>query len=70
LIILSEASHSRALAANPQIQMDAEVSTDYGTADHMAAARSANADGYYLSATTPTIAQADQFLQEMQAAGY
>jgi hypothetical protein len=51
--------------------MDAEVSTDYGTADQMAAAaRSANADGYYLSATTPTIAQAGQLLQEMQAAGY
>jgi hypothetical protein len=34
------------------------------------AAQSVNADGYYLSATTPTIAQAGQFLQEMQAAGY
>lgn len=65
------ATHSQALAANPQIQMDAEVSTNYGTADQMAAAaQSVNADGYYLSATTPTIAQADQFLQEMQAAGY
>jgi hypothetical protein len=63
LITLSEASHSRALATNPQIQMDAEVSTDYGTADQMAAAaRSANADGYYLSAITPTIAQADLLL--------
>ena len=65
------ATHSQALAANPQIQMDAEVSTNYGTADQMAAAaQSVNADGYYLNATTPTIAQADQFLQEMQAAGY
>jgi hypothetical protein len=65
------ATHSQALAANPQIQMDAEVSTNYGTADQMAAAaQSVNADGYYINATTPTIAQADQFLQEMQAAGY
>ena len=46
LITLSEASHSRALAANPQIQTDAEVSTNYGTAGQMAAAaRSVNADG-------------------------
>jgi hypothetical protein len=65
------ATHSQALAANPQIQMDAEVSTNYGTAGQMAAAaQSVSADGYYINATTPTIAQADQFLQEMQAAGY
>ncbi len=65
------ATHSQALAANPQIQMDAEVSTNYGTAGQMAAAaQSVSADGYYINATTPTIAQADQFLQDMQAAGY
>jgi hypothetical protein len=28
-----------------------------------------SADGYYINETTPAIAQADQFLQEMQAAG-
>lgn len=68
---LFNTTHSQALAANPQIQFDAEVSTNYGTADQMAAAaRSVNADGYYINATTPVIAQADQFLQEMQAAGY
>jgi hypothetical protein len=62
---------SQALATNPQVVVDAEVSTTYGTADQMAAAaQSVNADGYYINATTPTIGQADQFLQEMQAAGY
>ena len=51
--------------------MDAELSTNYGTADQMAAAaQSVSADGYYINATTPAIAQADRFLQEMQAAGY
>jgi hypothetical protein len=52
-------------------QFDAEVSTNYGTVDQMAAAaRSVSADGYYINETTPAIAQAGQFLQEMQAAGY
>ena len=64
-------TRSQALAANPQVQADAEISTNYGTPDQMAtAAQSVGADGYYINATTPTIAQADQFLQEMQAAGY
>lgn len=68
---LYNTARSQALAANPQVQVDAEVSTNYGTPDQMAAAaRSVNADGYYISTTTPSIAQADQFLQEMQAAGY
>ncbi|HEV3066723.1 MAG TPA: hypothetical protein VGY50_02690 [Streptosporangiaceae bacterium] len=64
-------THNQALAANPRIQFDAEVSTNYGTVDQMAAAaRSVSADGYYINETTPAIAQAGQFLQEMQAAGY
>jgi hypothetical protein len=68
---LYNTARSQALAANPQVVVDAELSTNYGTADQMAAAaRSIGADGYYLSATTPSIGQADQFLQEMQAAGY
>ena len=68
---LYNTARGQALAANPQVQVDAEVSTNYGTPDQMAtAARSVGADGYYISATTPTIAQADLFLQEMQAAGY
>jgi hypothetical protein len=33
-------------------------------------ARSVNADGFYISATTPTLGQAGQFLDNMQAAGY
>jgi hypothetical protein len=68
---LYNTTRGQALAANPQVQVDAEVSTNYGTPDQMAAAaQSVSADGYYINATTPTIAQADQFLREMQAAGY
>lgn len=68
---LYNTTRSQALAANPQVVEDAEVSTNYGTADQMAAAaQSVNPDGYYINATTPTIGQADQVLQEMQAAGY
>jgi hypothetical protein len=68
---LYNTTRSQALAANPRVQVDAELSTNYGTPDQMAAAaRSVSADGYYLNATTPTIAQADQFFQQMQAAGY
>lgn len=62
---------SQALAANPQVQVDAELSTNYGTAGQMAAAaQSVSAAGYYINATSTTIGQADQFLQEMQTAGY
>jgi hypothetical protein len=68
---LFNTTRGQAVAANPQVVVDAEVSTNYGTADQMAAAaESVSADGYYINATTPTISQADQFLQEMQAAGY
>jgi hypothetical protein len=68
---LFNTTHHQALAANPRIQFDAEVSTNYGTAGQMAAAaRSVSADGYYISQTTLSIAQADQFLREMQATGY
>jgi hypothetical protein len=68
---LYNTTRSQALAANPRVVVDAEVSTNYGTADQMAAAaQSVTADGYYINATTPSISQADQFLQEMQAAGY
>jgi len=68
---LYNTTRSQALAANPQVLVDAELSTNYGTPGQMAAAaQSVTADGYYVNATTPTIAQADQFLQEMQAAGY
>jgi len=65
-------ARSQALAANSAVLVDAEVSTNYGTADQMAAAAKSvpSASGFYLSTTTAGITQADQFLQKMQAAGY
>ena len=51
--------------------MDSELSTNYGTAGQMAAAaKSVNADGFYVSITSPAIGQADQFFKLMRAAGY
>jgi hypothetical protein len=68
---LYNTTRNQARAANPQIVVDVELSTNYGTADQeAAAAQSINADGYYISATQTTLSQADRFLQEMQAAGY
>jgi len=68
---LYNTARAQAQAANPQIVTDTEVSTNYGTPAQMAAAaQSVTADGYYISATSPTLPQADQFLQQMQAAGY
>jgi hypothetical protein len=65
-------ARAQAIAANPAVQVDAEVSTNYGTADQMAtAARSIpNASGFYISTTSAAITQTTQFLQKMQAAGY
>jgi hypothetical protein len=65
-------ARAQALAANAKVQVDAEVSTNYGTADQMAtAARSIpNASGFYISTTSAAITQTTQFLQKMQAAGY
>lgn len=65
-------ARAQATAANSAVQVDAEVSTNYGTADQMAAAAQSvpAASGFYLSTTTAGISQADQFLQKMQAAGY
>ena len=51
-------SHARqqALAANPQVIVDSELSTNYGTASQMAAAaKSVNADGFYVSIRRPAI---------------
>lgn len=68
---LFNTAQSQAQAANPQVQVDAEVSTNYGTAGQMAAAaQSVSANGFYINSTSATIGQADQFLQDMQAAGY
>ena len=61
----------QALAANPQVIVDSELSTNYGTASQMAtAAKSVKADGFYVSITHPAIGQADQFFRLMRAAGY
>jgi hypothetical protein len=68
---LYNTSRTEAQAANPQVLTDAEVSTSYGTAGQMAtAAKSANADGIYINATTPTLGKTKSFLHAMQVAGY
>jgi hypothetical protein len=68
---LFTAAKAQALAANPKIIVDTELSTNYGTPAQMAAAaQSVNAGGYYLSLTTPTLSQANQFLQIMHTAGF
>jgi len=68
---LFAAARKQALAANPQVIVDSELSTNYGTASQMAAAaKSVNADGFYVSITHPAIGQADRFFRLMRAAGY
>jgi len=68
---LYNSSRSQAQAANPQVVVDAEVSTTYGTAAQMAtAAESANAQGIYISTVTPEIGKTVAFLHHMQVAGY
>jgi len=64
-------SKSQAIAVNSAVQVDAEVSTNYGDASDMAAAaKSVTASGYYVSMTSPSIAEAGQFFDLMEAAGY
>jgi hypothetical protein len=64
-------SKSQAIAVNSAVQVDAEVSTNYGDANDMAAAaKSVTASGYYVSMTSPSIAEAGQFFDLMEAAGY
>jgi hypothetical protein len=68
---LFNSAKQQARAANPHVVVDAEISTNYGTANQMAAAaRSVAADGFYVSMTATTISLASQFFQKMQAAGY
>lgn len=68
---LYSAARSEAQAANPQIVVDAEISTTYGTAAQMAAAvKSANADGIYVNATTSALSKTDRLLRAMKAAGF
>jgi hypothetical protein len=64
-------ARSQAVAASPSVLVDAEVSTNYGDADDMvAAAKSVPANGYYVSMTSPAIAEAGEFFDKMEAAGY
>ena len=68
---LFASARRQALAASPQVLVDSELSTNYGTAQQMAtAAKSVNADGFYVSITHPAIGQADQFFRLMRTAGY
>jgi hypothetical protein len=68
---LFAAARKQALAASPRVIVDSELSTNYGTAGQMAtAARSVNADGFYVSITGPAIGQAGQFFRLMRSAGY
>ncbi len=68
---LFSGARQQALAASPRAVVDSELSTNYGTASQMAAAaRSVNADGFYVSITSPAIGRADQFFRLMRAAGY
>jgi len=67
---LYTSSASQARAANPSISVYSELSTANGTADQMtAAAQSISPNGFYVAAPGAT-AQADQFFQNMEAAGY
>jgi hypothetical protein len=60
---------AQARAANPAVQVFAEVSTVNGTVPQMTtAAQSISPDGYYLAAPGAT-AQAAQFVENMTAAG-
>lgn len=68
---LFNGARHQALAAKPGATVDAEVSTNYGTAsDMVAAARSVRANGYYVSTTSAGVGQATQFLRQMRSAGY
>jgi hypothetical protein len=68
---LFASARQQALAANPRALVDSELSTNYGTASQMAAAaKSVNADGFYVSITSAAIGQADQFFRLMRSAGY
>jgi hypothetical protein len=65
-------ARSQAVAVNAAVQVDAEVSTNYGTADDMVAAAKSvpKASGFYVSMTSPAIAEAGEFFDKMEAAGY
>src|SRR6266705_304804 len=67
---LFSGARQQALAASPRAVVDSELSTNYGTASQMAAAaRSENADGFYVSIPSPAIGRPDQFFRLMREAG-
>ncbi len=69
-VSLYTSAAAQARAANSSVAVYSEVSTANGTAAQMtAAAESISPDGMYVAAPGAT-AQADQFFQSMQAAGY
>ena len=69
-VSLYTSAAAQASAANSGVSVYSEVSTANGTAAQMtAAAQSISPDGMYVAAPGAT-AQADQFFQNMQAAGY
>jgi hypothetical protein len=62
-------AEAQAKAANPAVQVFAEVSTFNGTVPQMtAAAESVSPDGYYVAAPG-AVAEAVQFIENMKAAG-
>jgi hypothetical protein len=65
-------ARAQAVAVNATVQVDAEVSTNYGNADDMVAAAKSvpKANGFYVSMTSPAIAEAGEFFDKMEAAGY
>jgi len=69
-VSLYTSAAAQASAANSGVSVYSEVSTANGTAAQMTAAtESISPDGMYVAAPGAT-AQADQFFQNMQAAGY
>jgi hypothetical protein len=67
---LYASSAAQAQAANSSVKVYSELSTANGTAAQMtAAAESVSPDGFYVAAPGAT-AQADQFFQNLEAAGY
>ena len=63
-------TQAQAQAANPNVRVFSEVSTNNGTAAQMAsAAQSISPDGFYVAAAGD-IPTTDQFFQLMKTAGY
>ncbi len=68
---LVSSAKEQALAANSNVTVLAEVSTNYGAPGQMtAAAQSVQVDGFYVSMTSAAIPRASTFFTAMLAAGY